>query len=52
MLVVPVYNMLLVPDVTVYIPMEQLRRSAGEKGIVLNQRVILIVAKRVSALMK
>ena len=29
MLVVPVYNMLLTPDATVFFQMDQLRRSAG-----------------------
>ena len=45
MLVVPVYNTLLIPDTTVYCQKEQLRRNTGDKGITLDQKVILIVAK-------
>ena len=45
MLVVPVYNMLLTPDATVFFQMEQLRRSAGGRGISAGEKVYLIVAK-------
>ena len=45
MLVVPVYNMILAPDATLFFQMDQLRRSAGDKGITVNEKVILIVAK-------
>ncbi len=45
MLVVPVYNMVLAPDAIVYFQEEQLRRNSGGKGISLNERIILIVAK-------
>ena len=44
MLVVPVYNMILAPDATLFFQMDQLRRSAGDKGITVNEKVILIVA--------
>ena len=45
MLVVPVYNMILTPDATLYFQTEQLRKSAGSKGISVNEKIILIVAK-------
>ena len=45
MLVVPVYNMILVPEATLYLQMEQLKRSSGGKGVSVNERVILVVAK-------
>ncbi len=45
MLVVPVYNMLLAPDATVYFQMDQLRASSAGKGIAVGERVIFIVAK-------
>ena len=45
MIVVPVYNMILAPDASAYFGIEQIRRSAGEKGIAVGERVILIVAK-------
>ena len=46
MLVIPVYDILLVPNATVYLQTEQIRRSAGGKGFVVDQKVILIVAKK------
>ncbi|MBR2540715.1 MAG: endopeptidase La [Mogibacterium sp.] len=45
MIVVPVYNVILVPDSTVYFGLEQMRRSAGDKGISVGERVIAIVDK-------
>ena len=45
MLVIPVYNMILLPDSTVYFETAELKRSAGAKGIALNEKVILIMAK-------
>ena len=45
MLVVPVYNMLLAPDATVYFQMEQLSRSSAGKGVAVGEKVIFIVAK-------
>ena len=45
MLVVPVYNMLLVPESTVFFQLDQLKESAGSKGISLGERVIFIIAK-------
>ena len=46
MLVVPVYNMVLTPDATLYFQMEQLKKNAGGKGIAVGEKVILIVAKK------
>ena len=45
MLVVPVYNMILTPDATVFFQMDQVKRSAGGRGISVSEKVILIVAK-------
>ena len=49
MLVVPVYNMVLTPDATLYFQVSQLRESAGGKGFAVNEKVILIVAKQEEA---
>ena len=46
MLVVPVYNMILAPDATMYFHLEQLRRSSGGKVFSVNEKVVLIVAKK------
>ena len=45
MLVVPVYNVVLAPDSTVWFQTEELKKNAGTKGIAVNEKVILIVAK-------
>jgi len=45
MLVVPVYNMILTPDASLFFQTEQLRQSAGGKGVSVGEKVILIVAK-------
>ena len=45
MLVVPVYNMILTPDATLFFPTEQVKKCSGGKGITVNEKVILIVAK-------
>ena len=45
MIVVPVYNMILAPDANLYLATDQIRRSAGDKGIVIGDRVVLVVAK-------
>lgn len=45
MLVVPVYNMLLVPEATVYFQSEELKKNSGSKGFALNEKTVLIIAK-------
>ena len=45
MLVVPVYNVVLAPDATIWFQTEELKKNAGAKGIAVNEKVILIVAK-------
>jgi len=45
MIVVPVYNMILTPDATLYFQLDQLRRSSGGKGVAAGEKIILIVAK-------
>ena len=45
MIVVPVYNMILAPDANIYFNINQVRRNAGDKGLVVGERVVLIVAR-------
>ena len=45
MIVVPVYEMILAPEATLYLSLEQLRKSAGNKGVSVNEKVVLIVAR-------
>ncbi len=45
MLVVPVYNMILVPEATMYFQKDQLTINSGKKGVSLNEKVVLIPAK-------
>ncbi len=45
MIVVPVYNMILAPDANIYFNINQVRRNAGDKGIAVGERVVLIVAR-------
>ena len=50
MIVVPVYNMLLTPDATLFFQTDQLRESAGGKGVAVNEKIIFIVARKNQAL--
>ncbi|MBQ1377341.1 MAG: endopeptidase La [Lachnospiraceae bacterium] len=46
MIVVPVYNMILTPDSTMFLQTEQLKKNAGQKGgPAVGERVIFVVAK-------
>ena len=45
MIVIPVYNVVLAPKATIYMGLEQVQRSAGERIILPGERAILIVAK-------
>ena len=45
MIVVPVYNMILTPNATVFFQVDQLRRSSGGSGVAVNERVILAPLK-------
>ena len=45
MIVIPVYNMILAPDTTVYMGLDQAERSAGDSRVAPGERVILIVAR-------
>ncbi len=45
MFVVPVYNMILSPDATLYFQKEQLKACAGGKEPVEGEKVILVVTK-------
>ena len=46
MLVLPVYNMILTPDSTVYFRIDQLRQASGGGSVAAGEKVILIVAKK------
>lgn len=45
MIVIPVYNVVLAPKATIYMGLDQVQRSAGERIILPGERAILIVAK-------
>ena len=45
MIVVPVYNMAAAPNATLLFQLEQLKRSAGGKGISAHEKVVVIIAK-------
>lgn len=45
MIVIPVYNVILAPKATVYMGLEQVQRSAGERVILPGERIIMIVAR-------
>ena len=45
MLVVPVHNMVLLPDSTVYYVLDELRKAAHADAVTLKEKVILIVSK-------
>jgi len=45
MLVVPVYNMIVAPDATLFFQTDQLRRNSGDKSVTVNEKIVIIVAK-------
>ncbi|MBQ5953306.1 MAG: endopeptidase La [Lachnospiraceae bacterium] len=45
MIVVPVYNMAAAPNATLFFQLEQLKRSAGGKGVAAREKVVVIIAK-------
>ena len=45
MIVVPVYEKILAPNATLFLGMEQLRRCSGGKGVAINEKVVLLLAK-------
>ena len=45
MIVIPVYNVILAPRAKVYMGLDQVQRSAGERIILPGERVIMIIAK-------
>ena len=45
MLVIPVYNMLLLPEANLYFQLDQLRKISGSRSITLNEKTIVILAK-------
>ncbi len=45
MVVIPVYNVILAPKAKVFMGLDQVQRSAGERIILPGERVIMIIAK-------
>ena len=45
MVVVPVYNLILAPGASIYMNLDQVKRSATDKNITAGERIVLIVAK-------
>ncbi len=45
MLVMPVYDVLLLPDVTLYFQTQLFKKQTGGRDIVPDERVILVVQK-------
>ena len=45
MIVVPVYNLILAPGASIYMSLDQVKRSATDKNITAGERIVLIVAK-------
>ena len=41
MLVIPVYNMLLLPEANLYFQLDQLRKISGSRSITLNEKTIV-----------
>ncbi len=45
MIIIPVYNITLAPNATLYFGLEQLKSSAGKKAVRVNEKVTIISAK-------
>ncbi|MCR4854969.1 MAG: endopeptidase La [Erysipelotrichaceae bacterium] len=45
MIVIPVYNMLLLPEANLYFQINELRKLSNSRSIVLNEKAIVIMAK-------
>ncbi len=45
MIVIPVYNVILAPEASIYMSLEQVQRSAGAKVIIPGERVVILVTK-------
>lgn len=45
MLVIPVYDMIIAPDATLYLQTEQIQRCSAGKDLFIGEKVILIAAK-------
>ncbi|HAL18894.1 MAG TPA: endopeptidase La, partial [Spirochaetaceae bacterium] len=45
MIVIPVYKTIIMSDATLFFQIEQLRKASGGKGVSVNEKVVLIVAK-------
>ena len=45
MIVVPLYDMIILPDANILLTSEQIKRFSSDSGVALNEKIILIVAK-------
>ena len=45
MLVIPVYNIIIAPNATLYLQTEQLQECSAGKGFSIGENVVLIVVK-------
>ena len=45
MIVVPIYNIILAQGANTYFGMDQIRRAAGDKGMTVGEKVVMIVAR-------
>ena len=52
MLVIPVYNMVLAPEATIYFKSDDLRDRIGGKGMSVGEKVVLVVARKNETLKK
>ena len=50
MIVVPVYNIILAPGASIYMGLDQIRKTSGGREITAGERVVLIVAKENTSL--
>ena len=45
MIVIPVYRKIVTPDAILYFQVEQLNRASGGKGVSVNEKIVIVVAK-------
>ena len=50
MLVIPIHNIIAAPNAVLYFPTEDLKKNAGGKGLAMNEKIVLIVAKEADGL--
>ena len=45
MIVIPVSNMIIAPNATLFFPTEELRKHSGSKGFAVNEKIVLILSR-------